>query len=285
MKYAAHGEVDVSALVEVDAVWGEASLSEALGHECAVDYVLASHVIEHVPDLLGWLNEVAGIMRPRAALRLAIPDRRFTFDYLRQESRLADLLNASLLKARVPLPAQILDHMLEAVSFSSATIEGSSNPDDITRLHTLDSAVGPALDAHRNGVYHDVHCWVFTPDAFVSLLGRASRLGLHAFGCDWVEPTLPGHNEFLAALVLSDDPVAAAASWRAAAHRLRTGEGERERSVSELTVERDSAAALAAVARTEANTAAARLAAVERTVVWRVAARLRTLLGWLGPDA
>ena len=282
-KYAAHGAVDVSALVEVDAVWGEASLSAALGPGCAVDYVLASHVIEHVPDLLGWLGEVAGIMRPGAALRLAIPDRRFTFDYFRQESRLADLLNASLLRARVPLPAQILDHMLEAVSFDPAATDGWSNPDEVARLHILESAVGPAMDSHRNGVYHDVHCWVFTPATFASRLGRACRLGLHRFACDWVEPTPPGHNEFLAALVLSDDPVAAAASWREPANRLRTDEDDSAHLVARLTAERDVAVALAAATQTEADGTAARIAAIERTAAWRVAERFRTLLGALRP--
>ncbi len=284
-KYAAHGTVDVSALVEVDAVWGEASLSEALGPECRVDYVLASHVIEHVPNLLGWLGEVAGIMRPGGTLRLAIPDRRFTFDYLRRESRLSDLLNASLLQARIPLPAHILDHMLEAVSFDPATMGNAPDPDDIARLHALESAVGPALDSHRNGVYHDVHCWVFTPAAFVSLLGRASRFGLHPFGCEWVVPTPPGQNEFLAALVLSDDPAAAAASWREAAHRLRADQDTdvRDRLLSEMTAERDDAIASATAARTERNAAAAKLAAMERTAAWRVVARLQELLGALRP--
>jgi SAM-dependent methyltransferase len=108
-KYAADANVDVSRIVEVDAVWGSNTLQQAIGEGRKADYVIASHVVEHVPDLLSWLAEIQGVLRPTGTLRLAVPDRRFTFDFLRQETRLSDILNARLAAARAPLPAQILD--------------------------------------------------------------------------------------------------------------------------------------------------------------------------------
>lgn len=84
-RYADHASVDVTRIVEVNAVWGANTLQEAIGKDRTVDYVIASHVIEHVPDLLGWLEEIEGVLGPEGTLRLAVPDRRFSFDYLRQE--------------------------------------------------------------------------------------------------------------------------------------------------------------------------------------------------------
>src|SRR6478672_6008212 len=103
---------DVSRIVDVDAIWGAQSLAECLGARAPVDYVIASHVLEHVPDLISWLHEVRSILSPNGRLNLALPDRRFTFDYLRRESGLADALNAYLLKPRTPTPLAILDDIL-----------------------------------------------------------------------------------------------------------------------------------------------------------------------------
>ena len=40
----------------------------------AVAAILASHVVEHVPDLVGYLNQVADILIPGGVLRLAVPE-------------------------------------------------------------------------------------------------------------------------------------------------------------------------------------------------------------------
>ena len=55
---------DVSKIVDVDAIWGERSLAERLGERVPVDYVIASHVLEHVPDLISWLQEVRSVLAP-----------------------------------------------------------------------------------------------------------------------------------------------------------------------------------------------------------------------------
>ena len=48
--------IDPARVPDVDIIWGESPLLDSA--DGPVDYVLASHVIEHVPDLVGWLLEV-----------------------------------------------------------------------------------------------------------------------------------------------------------------------------------------------------------------------------------
>ena len=79
--------IDASSIVNVDGIWGDKTLAECLGPFRSVDYVVASHVIEHTPDLITWLGEIRQVLRPDGTLRLAIPDRRYSFDYLRAETR------------------------------------------------------------------------------------------------------------------------------------------------------------------------------------------------------
>jgi hypothetical protein len=42
----------------------------------------------------------------------AVPDRRFTFDCLRRESKTSEVLTAYVLRAVAPTPQMILDHYL-----------------------------------------------------------------------------------------------------------------------------------------------------------------------------
>jgi len=60
--YSNNDQVDPASLVEVDHVWGSQTLFDCVGRERVYDYVVASHVIEHVPDLLGWLQEIASVL-------------------------------------------------------------------------------------------------------------------------------------------------------------------------------------------------------------------------------
>src|ERR1700758_1901307 len=57
-----HPGVDPAQIVENDIIWGERPLRHSVGEP--VDYVVASHVIEHVPDLIGWLLELHATLKP-----------------------------------------------------------------------------------------------------------------------------------------------------------------------------------------------------------------------------
>jgi SAM-dependent methyltransferase len=277
-KYFSDANVDVSRLVEVDAVWGANTLQQAIGEGRKVDYVIASHVVEHVPDLLGWLSEIEAVLRPTGSLRLAVPDRRFTFDRLRRESRLSDILTARLFAARAPLPAQILDHVLEVVAIDAKAVWrgeiGSAAA--LRRIHSLSDAIALAEDALRHGTYHDVHCWVFTPVSFARLLGRAAGLRLHGFACAYFHDTEPGELEFQVALQPCADAEESAESWNRMAREVRRG-----------VAEPVDAAARHRLAETEAETEALRrrayaaerdIAELRASTSWRMTSPLRGLV-------
>lgn len=211
-KYKNDPNVDVNSLVEVDAVWGKRSLSEALNGK-RVDYVIASHVIEHVPDLVGWLNEIRAILTPNGQLRLAVPDKRFTFDLMREESRLSDVLSAHVVRARIPQPQAILDHVLNVRYDVSAGdiwngIESAGRP-----AHTLVDAMNVANDSVVNGTYHDVHCWVFTPVSFARICRALAENDLLPMSCINFYDTGRNELEFQVHMQECADATLAAASW------------------------------------------------------------------------
>ena len=110
-KYADDPNVDVNMIVYVDYVWGDNRLQDLVGKDAPFDYIIASHVIEHVPDFIGWLKEVNAVLKAGGILSLVIQDKRFCFDYFRQQTTAADVLEAFLRKSRKPSPKQIYDSL------------------------------------------------------------------------------------------------------------------------------------------------------------------------------
>lgn len=207
--------VDVAKIVEVDAVWADAPLRECIGADRPLDYVIASHVIEHVPDLIAWLQEIRSVLSENGELRLAVPDRRFTFDYLRQETRLCDVLDAYLRRARAPLPLTILDFMANVVTVRVTDAWRGLQASQLRRIYSTSEAVSVARDAMENGTYHDVHCWVFTPRSFAALFAQMAEEGFHDFCCDRFHDTPKLDMQFFVSLRPSTDRSQIVASWRA----------------------------------------------------------------------
>jgi len=183
-KYSHDPNVDVSKIVEVDYVWGVQSLPELVGVDAPFDYVVASHVIEHVPDFIGWLKEIRAVLKPGGILTLAIPDKRFCFDYCRQLTQPAEVIEAFLRKSRKPSLRQIFDFFSSVVCREGAfTWVSEVNPaiDQLTPMHSDEDAWKLTSQALAEDTYIDVHCWVFTPHSFFELLRALIQLELIDF--------------------------------------------------------------------------------------------------------
>ena len=169
---------DPADILEVDIVWGQRRLREAL--DAPVDYILASHVIEHVPDLIGWLLELREALKPGKILGLAIPDRRYTFDVRRAVSTPGEMIEAWLGQYKRPSPRQVFDAC--ALSKNSDTVEHWRMGEPSAGLpEEVMGRMAPALDIVRSMVagerYVDVHCWVFTPASFLDTAEALTGIG------------------------------------------------------------------------------------------------------------
>ncbi len=108
-KYGNDPNVDIGAVVDVTHMIGNRPLPEVTGAG-RFHHVVASHVIEHAPNLIGWLEEIRLVLRPGGVLTLAIPDKRDTFDVMRRTSTLDAMVDAHLRGIRQPSPRQAFDH-------------------------------------------------------------------------------------------------------------------------------------------------------------------------------
>jgi hypothetical protein len=214
-KYAGDTGVNVDDIVDVDHVWGAQTLQECIGIDTKVDYAIASHVVEHVPDLLTWLGELTAILKATGEIRLAVPDKRFSFDYSRNLTVLSDVIDAFLRKARSPLPRNLLDHFLNVRHVDTALAWERELPlDSIPRSASFEVAIWAANNALQGGDYIDAHCWVFTPKSFAALMRDAAEHDMIDLACSYFENTPRGTLEFVVCMKPSDDRHEIVDSWR-----------------------------------------------------------------------
>ena len=212
-KYATNAEMQdrLDRIVDVDYVIGEGKrISEAVAQDAPFDYVIASHLIEHIPDPVGWMADVAQILRPGGILSLVIPDKRYCFDINRAPTDISDIVDAYLRQLMRPSYKQVYDFTARAINGVVDThavwAEGASYA-EVVRTDCDDPDVA-ALEACRrmdtSDDFVDVHCQAFTPDSFLVLLEKLARLGLIDFELARYFPTAVDTLEFHASLRLLD---------------------------------------------------------------------------------
>jgi SAM-dependent methyltransferase len=216
-KYATDPHVDVEKIVPVRYVWNGGPLVDIVGAE-QFDYVIASHVLEHAPDLIGWLQYISQILKPGGVLALAVPDMRYTFDCRRNLTTMADLLQAYFEQYRRPSIRQVLDHFIHKVEVPEQCLISDLWDDPlrsakIPRSHPLllqelgEQGLRKHFDSIQAGEYIDTHCSVLTPESFVKLMSQMAVLDMAYFTVKSFHPTLPNEHEFLMVLEKLPDEV------------------------------------------------------------------------------
>ncbi len=183
----------------IDEEGGTRTLVEATRAGAPFDWVMASHVIEHVPDVIGWLAEVAEVVVDSGRLVLAIPDRRYEFDVHRPATTVGQMLQAHHSKDQRPPVAPVYDHFSHAVSYDAAGVWVGELPTFADRIHTRVEAF-QMVERTLGGHYVDTHVWLFTPESFVHQMQELRLGGLSSWVVEKVVPTPRLDHEFQAVL-------------------------------------------------------------------------------------
>lgn len=180
-KYAGHASVVLENIEPVDHVWTGGSLSELVGQPGAYDWIIAAHVVEHMPDLIHFRKECQALLRPGGVLSLVVPDKRYCFDHLRRRTSTGDLLQAHLERRERHTPGQIYDHFSNASKLHES---GSWHPGAsgwVAFMQPDGVAQGMYEQSQGSADYMDIHGWVFTPSAFRMTMQELNALGLIQF--------------------------------------------------------------------------------------------------------
>ncbi len=178
-KYEKHEDVSITDIPEIDFVVGPDQTFRQVIGDRRMAYAIASHVIEHVPDFIGWLADIHEVLEDRGVLALAVPDMRRCFDAIRTPTTIAECLDAYFQKCRRPSPSRVYDALSREVSWKGAISWHSDPPaDDLVRSRTPREAYEIARKTAESEQYFDVHCWTFTPETFRALCTELSETGL-----------------------------------------------------------------------------------------------------------
>ena len=189
---------------------GFRTLSEAVAPGAPYDWVVAAHVVEHIPDLVGWFTELAGVLRDGGHVVLTVPDRRFSFDILRPGTTTGQVLAAHASADVVPSARAAFDHFRDHVVVGADRAWDGWVPSADARTYTLEDAREMARRAAA-GEYIDSHVWTFTPSSFVEQVDELGLLGMIDFTVADIVPTRRNELEFhvvLERLAAGGDPAA-----------------------------------------------------------------------------
>lgn len=183
-KYREHG-VDLDAIEEVDFVWNGTTYAELTGRNHHYDWIIASHVIEHVPDLGGFVNDCDQLLREGGVLSLAVPDKRFCFDRLRPLTSVAQIIDAQLSQRRNHSAGAVAEYFLNVVKLRGAISWDTSfySGPEATELKFLHSKTDARMGMRtiiEQDAYLDIHAWCFTPSSFRLMIEDLFQLGLIA---------------------------------------------------------------------------------------------------------
>ena len=174
-------DVDPGRIEFVDHVWQGQPLDELIGQTECYDWIIASHVIEHVPDVIGFLEQCQRLLKPNGTLSLAVPDKRFCFDHFRSLSTTGDLLDAYFQKRSRHPSGQVFDHFISEVLLNGLGTWSKGVQGDLSFARSLvDAKALLDYSRHPDAGYVDIHAWRFTPSSFRLILQDLNDLQILA---------------------------------------------------------------------------------------------------------
>ncbi|WP_395666502.1 methyltransferase domain-containing protein [Methylocella sp.] len=165
------------------------------------DQLFSSHCVEHQPDLVRHLNDVARVLTAGGRYFLLVPDKRYCFDHFHPGATLVDVLGAHIEGRRRHSAANLLRAKITATHNDPGAHWRGEHGAPIG-IAEGDARVRQAFDqtTAEASVYTDTHAWYFTPEAFRDIVAATGRLGLHPLEVERVYNTPFGRLEFAAVL-------------------------------------------------------------------------------------
>lgn len=134
-------ELSGSNIVPVDVICDAASEGLRPFADESLDFVIASHLLEHLPNPLGFLKECHRVLRNSGILYLGVPDKDYTFDRDRARTPLAHIVE-DLMNSKVSIDeSHVVDYLVNAAK--------EVIPEDpIERQRLLEREIGRSFHIH-----------------------------------------------------------------------------------------------------------------------------------------
>jgi SAM-dependent methyltransferase len=176
-KYSGLG-VATDAIEEVDFISDGRLMHDVIGKRACYDYIVSSHVIEHVTDFVGYFLSCEKLLKPGGVAVLAIPDKRFCFDAFQALTTTGEVLEAHSEGQKRHKPSTVFDFYANIASMPIGGAWDQTTTGTINLDQSLSSAKSYYDKACSSAEYLDVHGWRFTPNSFRLIMRDLYEIGI-----------------------------------------------------------------------------------------------------------
>lgn len=191
-------KVDLNSIVNIDYVIN-GTYKESFKNVEKFDVVLLSHVIEHMPDIITFFEDIINVINKNGKLIIIYPDARYCFDHFRNGTSFIDAYE--VYKYKSSSSNRVLDFVFNVVKENNPSFFwGGENTTRILPKNDFNISLKAYSKALKNELPDDTHFWPFADYQFVKFLYDLERANLLNFQIDNFCPTQENTQEFMVVL-------------------------------------------------------------------------------------
>lgn len=175
-KYKDNPYVSTEPIEVVDYVWQGEPYKDLVNGE-TFNWILASHLVEHTPNFIGFINDCSEILKPGGKIMLVVPDKRYTFDKYRNLTSLSQVIDAYIENRASHSSGTHVEFRLKQISKNKNQAWNRFTIGKEEFKNTIEDAK-KALTSNKDTGYEDAHAWVFSPKSFRELIDDLRKLEL-----------------------------------------------------------------------------------------------------------
>lgn len=196
--------IPIDKIVDIDYVVTKSYTETFGGEKRKFDVLYLSHVIEHMPDIIGFFKDVKNILAKNGKIVIIYPDARYCFDHFRNGTTFIDAYEEHILpKSR--FASMVFDFTYNVVAENDASIYWSGK--SVYRKmpkNTFMNAINHYNDAKKGQTPDDMHFWPFSDYQFVKFLYDLERAGMNDYVITDFHQTQNNTQEFFIVLELKN---------------------------------------------------------------------------------
>jgi SAM-dependent methyltransferase len=178
----------------VDYVWkgGPIDMAIPAAEHGSFDAIIASHVIEHIPDPIGFFLSASVLLREDGFISLVIPDKRTMFDFFKPVTVTSDYLEAHYRRRTRHSKKTAFNNFAfnvhEKAELTWSTRAVGEFTFFVDELVEAKRAFDQTIE-EESAPYVDFHCTVYTQSSFALIILELSQLGVLPFTIARTFPT------------------------------------------------------------------------------------------------
>lgn len=173
---------DISRIEKVDYISDARPMSEIISRRGEYDFILASHVIEHITDIVAFLQSCEILLKPTGRLLLIVPDKRRCFDVMQARTMTGEILEAHRRQAVRHNPGNIFDFFSNIADMDGQITWQADTSKKLNLGFNFGGTVKQAKEWYDKAAneleYTDIHAWRFVPSSFRLIMQDLERIGL-----------------------------------------------------------------------------------------------------------